>query len=162
MVAVACLGGATLAWGAGCTRRGLPGTVPVEGRVTFDGGTCPAVGSIVFLPAADQPTTSPTPRAGWARFERDGRYRATTLVHGDGLLPGVYEVRVDCRATSEAPAGHHEMGGTSIVPASMSLPRLTIPQGGRGPLRHDIDVGGPAAAAADAPGAGGDSRVHDE
>lgn len=156
-----CLGCTLLVWTSGCSRRGRPSTVPVGGRVTFAGGECPAVGCVFFLPADDQPSAAARPRSGWARFERDGRYRATTLVDGDGLLPGVYEVRIDCHAATETRGGHHDESGTSLVPAELSLPRLTVPGGGRGPVRHDIDVGSRHAAEAD-PAAEGGSRVHRE
>lgn len=134
LVAIAIIGCVVV---AGCGRRGLSGMVPVEGRVTFAGGECPAAGCVYFLPAGDQPDAATRPRSGWARFERDGRYRATTLIPDDGLLPGVYDVRVDCRAPIEK-AAHDQ--GTSHVPEKLTLPPLIVPAADRGPIRHDIDI----------------------
>lgn len=138
----------------GCGRRGLPGTVPVEGTVTFGGGACPAVGYVYFLPVDVQGAAAAMqPRTGWARFEKDGRYRATTLVTYDGLLPGSYTVRVDCHATG-AGSNRHE-AGASHVPAATSLPPLVVPKGSRRPIRYDIDIGGRPGGAPVAPGSGG-------
>lgn len=132
----------------GCGRRGLPGIVPVEGTVTFGGGACPAVGYVYFLPVdAQDAAAAMQPRTGWARFEKDGRYRATTLVTYDGLLPGTYTVRVECHAAGDE-SGHDL--GPSRIPAGAALPQLVVPQGNRQPIRHDIDIvtgqGGPSGA----------------
>ena len=137
---------------AACGRRGLPDIVPVAGRVTFAGGECPAAGCVFFLPAGGQPDVSATTRSGWARFERDGRYRATTLVQHDGLLPGTYDVRVACSADGGGPTGHDE--GTSHVLDGLMLPQFVVPPGTRGPLAHDIDIVVPTRGTSGDPNAG--------
>lgn len=135
LTAVALLAGAVV----GCSRRGLPGTVPVDGTVTFDGGGCPGVGCVYFLPSVGDSTAGTQLRPGWARFERDGRYRVTTLVTNDGLLPGTYTVRVECHAVNTGGRRGHEEGA-SLVPEGLVLPQIVVPSAGRGPMRHDIDV----------------------
>lgn len=151
LVAIGFLGG------AGCGRQGLPGTVPVEGIVTFGGSACPAAGCVYFLPTAGQDAAVVKPRAGWARFEEDGHYRVTTLVTNDGLLPGTYEVRVECRGGGGGLTGHDE--GVSHVPAGITLPRLVVPAGDRGPIRYDIDIGARKDETAVNSGDGGESRA---
>ena len=141
---------------AGCSRRGLPGMVAVEGDVTFAGGACPAVGCVFFLPADGQPDAAARPRAGWARFERDGRYRVTTHVQGDGLLPGLYAVRVECRAPAERP-GHD--AGANHVPETVTLPPLIVPAGARAAIEHDIDIVARAGVASRESHGGGRSHA---
>lgn len=153
VVAFVILGWASV---AGCGRRGLPDIVPVVGHVAFAGGACPAAGCVYFLPAGGQPDAAARPRAGWARFERDGRYSATTLVHDDGLLPGLYDVRVDCRAPAQR-SGHD--AGSSHVSETLTLPRLIVPSGSRAAIEHDIDVVVRAGVASGTPSAGGQSHA---
>jgi len=68
--------------------------VPVQGKVTFDGGPPPAEGGIFFAPvevAAGLPR-----RPGMARFGMDGQFTVTSFSGGDGLVPGTYRVNVEC------------------------------------------------------------------
>lgn len=77
---------------AGCGPSG-PKTIPVSGKVTFDGGKVPGPGFIYFTTSGGGESVS---RPGTAEFGADGSYRAKTFVDGDGLLPGKYALRVDC------------------------------------------------------------------
>jgi hypothetical protein len=79
---------------AGCGNANLPTTVPVSGRITFDGGPCPAGGNIRFAPlevAEGLPN-----RPGRADFDISGKYIARSFQDGDGLVPGKYRVLVEC------------------------------------------------------------------
>ena len=75
----------------------LPRTIPVRGKVTFDGGPCPAAGTVWFLPVTAG-EGSPL-RPATAEFDTGGTFQAGTYNPGDGLLPGKYQVRIDCYQT---------------------------------------------------------------
>jgi hypothetical protein len=77
----------------GCGHEG-PVTVPVRGRVTFDGAAPPAEGMVYFAP--EQVPAGLPRRPGRGRFGTDGTYRVTSFEDGDGLVPGTYRVRVEC------------------------------------------------------------------
>ena len=85
---------------AGCGGPDRPPTVPVSGQVTFGGQLWPKPGMLSFLP--DGPKSDLPRRAGTAPFDVDGNFRAGTFAPGDGLIPGSYQVRVEC---SENPPG---------------------------------------------------------
>ena len=72
----------------------LPQTVRVSGRVTFDGKTPPAAGSIYFLPVEAAEGFPSRPATG--EFDANGHYRATTFEPGDGLMPGKYIMHIEC------------------------------------------------------------------
>jgi len=82
---------------AGC-RSKLPQTVPVAGKVTFDGQPPPAEGIVYFLPMEAAPGFSSRPAT--ADFGPDGAFRATTFEPGDGLMPGKYQMHVECWETA--------------------------------------------------------------
>lgn len=77
----------------GCGQSG-PKCIPVHGKITFDGGPCPAAGMITFSPV-ETPAGVPQ-RPGSGEFNKDGQYEINSGSHGDGLLPGRYRVRIDC------------------------------------------------------------------
>lgn len=77
----------------GCGAERLP-TVPVNGRVTFGGGPCPAEGTITFSPISVEQGMPRRP--GTAEFKADGNFTATSFVPGDGLLPGRYRANISC------------------------------------------------------------------
>ena len=82
---------------AGCSNS--PRCIPVSGTVTLDDAKVPGPGFIYFTTAAaGQEGVSSRP--GTAAFDADGRYTATTFAPGDGLLPGTYNLRVDCWQTA--------------------------------------------------------------
>ena len=82
-----------------------PRCVPVNGKVTLDGGKVPGPGYIYFTTEATEGVSRP----GTAEFDADGNYTARTFVAGDGLLPGKYLLRVDCWETAP------NMGGKPVV-----------------------------------------------
>jgi hypothetical protein len=93
----------------GCGRRAVT-PVPVKGRVTLNGTDWPRPGRLYFTsqPGGDRPT-----RPGFASFEADGSFAATTIHPGDGLLPGRYRVHVECW---EVPPSMANPIGKSHVP----------------------------------------------
>lgn len=76
---------ASLVAAGGCGQPGLPGVVPISGRVTLDGEPLPS-GEIRYLPK------SPEGRMARGRLDDRGRFELTTLRQGDGALPGEYEI----------------------------------------------------------------------
>lgn len=81
---------------SGCGNQ-LPKTVPVSGRLLFDGQPPPARGTIYFLPQAAAEGFPMRP--GMADFDESGKFVATTFKPGDGLMPGKYAMHVECWQT---------------------------------------------------------------
>jgi hypothetical protein len=81
---------------SGCG-SGLPQTIPVSGRVTFDGQPPPAAGIVYFLPI--EPAKGFPSRPGDAAFAPDGQFKAKTFEPGDGLMPGKYLMTIECWAS---------------------------------------------------------------
>src|SRR5688500_4539913 len=80
---------------AGCD-SGMPRTIPVTGKVLFDGDPPPATGTVYFTVPADA-AGSMTPATG--DFDATGVFRAKTFKPGDGLLPGRFKLRLECYET---------------------------------------------------------------
>lgn len=82
---------------SGCG-EGTPKTVTVSGTITLDGGEWPAPCSLYFM--AVQPANGFPRESGIAELDKDGRFVAKTIADefGLGLLPGHYQVAVNCWA----------------------------------------------------------------
>ena len=78
---------------AGCSRE-LPDMVAVRGTVTFDGGPCPAAGKIFFGPLETAPGYPVRPAV--AVFDTDGVYEVESFRNAAGMVPGRYEVTIQC------------------------------------------------------------------
>jgi hypothetical protein len=78
---------------AGCGPA-RPQTVPVSGKVTFDGGRVPGPGRLYFTVA--EPAEGFPSRPGIAAFSENGQFNVTTFVDGDGLMPGRYRIGIEC------------------------------------------------------------------
>jgi hypothetical protein len=78
---------------AGCGPRG-PQTVPVSGKVTFDGKPVTA-GTIMFWPNSGEAVAS-------GQLGPDGSYRLTTHPNAEGAVPGVYRVTIAVNADDPA------------------------------------------------------------
>ena len=102
---------------AGCG-SGLPQTVKVSGRVTFDGQPPPAAGSILFLPV--EPAEGFPLRPGSGAFGTDGKYAAQTFEPGDGLMPGKYLISIECW---DFPPEMQGNPGKSYVPRKYQSPQ---------------------------------------
>jgi hypothetical protein len=110
---------------AGCGREG-PERVPVNGRVTYGGGSWPKTGVVYFQPLGSTPGLPMRPALG--RFDVDGYFEATSFTPGDGLVPGKYRVRVECWEVEPNP--DPKFGPPkSYVPANVSLADLDVPAG---------------------------------
>jgi hypothetical protein len=76
---------------------GLPQTVRVTGRVTFDGQPPPGAGTVYFLPQTAAEGFPSRPATG--DFDARGDFQAKTFEPGDGLMPGKYTMHVECWQT---------------------------------------------------------------
>ena len=76
---------------SGCKRSGL---VPVRGTITYGGGQWPKSGIRYFT--VDKSASGGSQRPAMAHFDCDGNITITTFKKGDGLLPGTYQVGVEC------------------------------------------------------------------
>lgn len=132
---------------AGC--GGNPyGAVPVSGRVTVAGQKPVAECELFFVPAphGDLDASALRPRPTVALSDLDGAFVVSSFKEGDGLLPGTYDVRVECWRSrpQESEDGKPAVKGVSLVPPGYAAPQLTV-SAGSGPMRYDIDL--PAVAA---------------
>ena len=84
-------------------------------------------------------------RPAVGRFDTDGRFRAETFKPDDGLMPGRYQVRIDCWKVP--PYGGPESPPVSYLPkkytrAATSGLELVI-EPGAAAQRFDIDIPAP-------------------
>ena len=122
----------------GCESDGVK-TVPVNGRITFNGGDWPTAGLVVFAP--QEPAPGYPRRAGEAIFFEDGSFEASTFAPQDGLIPGVYLVNLRCFESSAADITQ----GTDHVPekyrrGETSGFQVTVPADQREALWVEFDV----------------------
>jgi hypothetical protein len=124
--------GAALLGVAGCgSDRPM---VPVSGQVTYAGGEWPMAGTIGFTP-----TSSPTgtlSRAGSGNFGKDGSFEVGSYKSGDGLMPGVYRVKVSCVDPSDFTKSVAEL---DIVPKDFHVDDLVV-EAGMDPIELNFDV----------------------
>ncbi len=120
-----------------CRRTGLPGMVPVRGKVILEG--VPLAGVEIRYVPQDK-----TGRSARATLDADGSFVLTTLHIGDGALPGTYRVLVladiaaaagDLRDAEKAVphgASRPQNQAGSAIPVKYARPELT-------PLRDEVD-----------------------
>jgi hypothetical protein len=130
------LGGLWLSTGCG---SGRPATCRVSGKATFGGGAWPKAGTIYFTPT--EVGEGGIKRPGTGAFDINGNYLASSWDKGDGLLPGKYNVSVECWL---APPSMDGPPARSCVPqrfgnASTSGITLTVAPGERSKT-FDFDV----------------------
>jgi hypothetical protein len=129
-----------LALVAGCGKPGH-GTIPVHGQITFGGGSWPTKGRLYFT-TVKSPTGAAS-RPGMASFAEDGNFIVTTFRDDDGLLPGEYQVNVECwkfapkmgsfeKAISYVPA-HYQSGMQNGF-------KVLVPSDSPGPVEVKFDV----------------------
>lgn len=106
---------------AGC-RRDYPATVPVRGRITYQGGAWPAEGTVYFLP--EKPAATHGHHVGTATFGTDGAFTVGTFTAGDGLAPGTYVVRIECWKVPPQMGGPPEV---SYLPHEYLTGRKSLP-----------------------------------
>lgn len=121
----------------GCGSEQLP-TIPVSGKVTFDGGPPPAAGSVQFLPL--QPAQGMPRRPGTGSFDLSGEFVAASFNDRDGLVPGTYRVVVQCW---RQPPGSEGEPGVSYIADGHTLPDLTLRADDGVPpeLQYDVPLG---------------------
>ena len=89
--AATCLAALVVLSGCGPDR---PQTIPVSGKLTFRGGPPPAPGALYFT--SDDPAEGFSRRPASADFNAEGRFTVKSWEAGDGLVPGRYQVTVEC------------------------------------------------------------------
>jgi hypothetical protein len=92
-----------------------PATTRVSGKLTLGGGVWPKAGTLYFTPAEAE--EGRIKRPGTGAFNLNGDYSVSSWEKGDGLLPGKYNVGVECWITPPS------MGGPpakSCVPVKFS------------------------------------------
>ena len=124
----------------GCGSDG-PETVRIYGTITADGSVCPGGGTIYFQPIKSARADLPQ-RPATADFEADGKFRVTSFDDGDGLVPGDYQVRVECWLSR---AQGYDKPGIPWGPGAYTLPTPLVVEPGQGSVGVDIDI--PATAA---------------
>lgn len=113
-----------------------PTTVPVKGRVTFQGQAPPAAGSLMFAPR--EAAAGYDLRPAFGTFDEQGNVSVTTFTDNDGLVPGRYEVKVECwrvPPTETTP-------GESHVPPNFVAPEINVDESSK---QVDLAVDVPAA-----------------
>ena len=119
---------------AGCGHSG-PETIKIRGRVTFDGGQCPAAGTVYFVPVDVSSDLPCRPASG--NFDADGKFTVTSFRPGDGLLPGKYKVRIECW---KQPPDNEGLPGVSYVKDDYEAPGLVVEPDSREPVKVIYDV----------------------
>jgi hypothetical protein len=98
----------------GCGGSDRPKTIPIAGRVTFNGKDPGEFGKLFFTPTQAAEGYVKRPASG--SFDQDGSYRVMSWEPDDGLVPGHYTVSVspaDVNAT-KIPARYHQSGTSGL------------------------------------------------
>jgi hypothetical protein len=109
----------------------------VGGRVTFDGGPCPAPGNVTFTPIVVEAGLPRRPASG--SFQTDGEFTVTSFNEGDGLVPGRYRVTVTCFSGLPDPTSPDPWGDVSYVPKNYKPPELLV-ESASDPIEVSYDV----------------------
>ena len=124
----------------GCGDPG-PKVIPVLGQITYGGGEWPTSGKLYF--ATVEPAPGTPSRPGMASFEKDGNFVVTTFRDGDGLLPGEYQVSIECLKYSPA-MGSFEKPMSHVPDRFQSGTRngfkIVVPATAIEPVRVQFDV----------------------
>jgi hypothetical protein len=115
---------------------GLDGTVPIRGRVSYQGKPLTDA-EVQYLPKDVQ-----RGRLARGKVQADGSFVMTTLRPGDGVLPGEYRVVVYAFEPHPGEPGRGENGGESLVNYD---PKSRIPaeyaDAEKTPLKDVVDGG---------------------
>jgi hypothetical protein len=116
VLAAACLLSTTL---FGCGPKSGHGLVPVEGKVTLNGGPLPegGSGSVTFASTDGKGNTAT------GLLDSSGRYRMSTFEPNDGVAPGEYKVSV----IWTSPGSGDPKTGVLRPPASMIDAKFSNP-----------------------------------
>lgn len=130
---------AAMAVAIGCGSN-RPEPVAVSGTVTRAGGPWPKPGRLTFFPIEPAPGF---PRVlGLAEFSADGKFVVQTHRSADGLMPGKYQVGVDC--WEQAPSDVNPAGKNPYVAEKFRNPKSSG-------LELDVPLEGLPNAAIDVP-----------
>jgi hypothetical protein len=124
---------------AGCGKQ--YGTIPVRGKVTFNGGPMPTSGVVHFTPV--ESFGGHPLRPAWANFGVDGNYNVASFADVEGLYPGKYEAHLHCwkvPRTMEGPTAVSHLPA-KYTKANTSELKLTVEEGSSG-KEFNIDVQG--------------------
>ncbi|MGD9634748.1 MAG: hypothetical protein AB7G28_08800 [Pirellulales bacterium] len=115
----------------GCRGGDRPKTIPISGRVTFNGQPPGENGRLHFQPTQVASGYSRRPAGG--TFTAEGSYRVMSWEPDDGLVPGHYTVSLmpaDPNDTKIPP--RYREGGTSGLEVEVPVDQ--------GPIEFDIEV----------------------
>ena len=105
----------------GCSGRGLPGLVPVQGTVFFDGVPLEEA-HVTFRPLEGAEGA----RAAIAKTDGNGKFTLMTLHPGDGISPGKYIVTVSKMEVDQEAAQrvqeHEAQPVVHLIPAKYASP----------------------------------------
>jgi hypothetical protein len=99
---------------------GNPRTVPIAGKITFAGKAPPAATKLTFV--CLQPESGSVQYSGSADVNPDGSFSVTTFKPGDGLVPGKYQVNIECWQQPPSMAAP----GVSHVANNFSPPPIVV------------------------------------
>lgn len=99
---------------AGCTPSDQLATVPVKGKVTYQGEPLPT-GSVIFIPSGGGPTAE-------ANIGPGGEYALGTYKKADGVPPGEYNVMVVAMTEQDAMDAESARGAESLIPSRYGDP----------------------------------------
>lgn len=120
----------------GCGGDALPLT-KVSGTISFGGSPPPRPGRVVFRPVRGSGREGLPYRPVNAPFQTDGRFTASTLQKGDGLLPGTYNIHIECYSQQPGPSAPFDE--VTLVPPGWKADDLVI-DGDGGAVTLDLDV----------------------
>lgn len=111
----------TFAFLPGCGDNGPFEYIPVQGKVTYeDGAPIPAGGIMLQFQSRDaKPVGDMHPRPATAGVDANGEFKsATSLKHGDGLIPGRHKVALqyatDANGKLLIPQAYAHLGTTPL------------------------------------------------
>ena len=125
---------ATCLFAAACGGPDRPPTVKVSGKVTFDGASPPAAGTIYFNPITVAEGLPRRPGSG--EFDSEGNYSVTSFEQGDGLVPGTYAVKIECWKVS---SGYTNDVEESYIPRGFEPAKLVVAADQKA-IEHHVDV----------------------
>lgn len=122
---------------AGCSKSELP-LVPVQGKVTFNGGPPPAPGTINFMLVSGKGLSGLPNRPGSSTFDANGRFEVSSYKEGDGLLPGTYTAKISCYVDTPSEAIPNSFIDFDLVPQDFR-PELVVKEGSE-PIEVTFDA----------------------
>ncbi len=139
-----------LAWGglaclllavlvAGCS-DGSPATIPVRGRVLYQGK--PVDRGLVTLQPTQLAEGVPM-RPAMGEIQTDGTFQLSTFAAGDGVQPGEYEVSI--RAVEREPEPEDDFEPVWLIPQKYGVPKMnelsvSIPADAAGPVEIEFEL----------------------